>query len=239
MPRFVACELIHKASTLSFATSKTGETTMTPRPKHYWILLALIYAIVFTSSVPGIARGFGKHLKGSINGELYISKDKDFRVVIPVYEPAGGKVRDEFAVMEDAEISQVIFTDDFGSFYRILSIKTQRTMDDLHVFRDIREQKTIYTEWGRTFRVIDVEKEGAEIVVTNIENGGPAETSKPDMITANVIFTANNRIYHLVAGVPVIRQRKFEDLQAIANARLDHLMAKFQTLEPEKSKKKK
>lgn len=212
---------------------------MALRHRYSSILLALICAIVLTNGMPVLARGFGKHLKGSIQGEMYFSKEKDFRVVIPVYEAAGGKVRDESAVVEDADIAQVIFTDDFGSFYRILSIKTQRSMDDLHVFRDIREQKTVYTEWGRTLRVIDVEKEGAEIVVTNIENGGPAETSKPDMITANVIFTANNRIYHLVAGVPVVRQRKFEDLQAIANDRLDHLIAKFQTLEPEKSKKKK
>jgi hypothetical protein len=212
---------------------------MTFRRKHSWILLAIISAIVLTSG-PRNAMAFKKRLQGSVTGGLYISPEKDFRVAIPVQEAAGGGLYDESGKHGDFDGSQVTFVDDFGSFYRVISWKTVRaiSVDGLNVFHDIREQQTINTEWGRALRVIDIEKEGSEIVVTSIKDGGAPQTSKPDRITANAIFNANNRTYLVSAGYPIY-QAKNEAVQEQVKIKLERFLGGFQTLEPPSPKKKK
>jgi hypothetical protein len=208
---------------------------------HRWkfacVLLALLCVAVFTSNVPGIAKVAAENLKGSIQGNLYTSPEKDFQVVIPVSESNGGKARDASTTRGDTTITQVIFTDDFGDFFRILSFKTPVSIDDIHVFHDVREEKIITTKWGRTRHLIDVEKEGSELTVTSIEKGGTTQTVTPDMITANALFATNGHIYHLVAGFPILKGRKLAEVQDIVNTSLDELMTNFKPLETEKTNK--
>jgi hypothetical protein len=237
MPLFAACLGDPDIRMLGFEYSKLERRTMPTKPKALFILLAITCATVLTSRVPAVF-ALKKHLRGSVMGDLYISAEKDFRVVIPVNR-YGGRVRDEREKVGDLDASQVIFTDDFGSFYRIISTKTSRPMDDiLRGFHDIRDQKTTEGEWGRELRVIDIEKEGSEITVTTLEHGNTPQVTRPDMITASAIFTANSRIYHLVAGYPVLGNGKTKMLQELVSTKLDRFLAGFQTLEPEKQRNK-
>jgi hypothetical protein len=191
--------------------------------------LMVIVAAVLGASMPGWAV-FKKHIKGSIKGDVYTSPGKEFRVAVPVDESAGGAVRDEQG--KDVEISQVIFTDDFGSFYRIVCTKTSRSVDEMMgVFHDIRDKKTTEGPYGRELRVIDVEPEGSEMTITTIKPGSSTEVVRPDLITANVLFSMNGRIYHVVAGYMAFRDKGVEREQQMVISRLEQFLAGFQPLE--------
>src|SRR6478672_8983471 len=107
----------------------------------------LIFLIVIAAGVLGVSTprwtfSIKKHIKGSIKGDVYTPPGKEFRVTVPVDESTGGAVRDEQLKEENFEISQVIFTDDFGSFYRIICTKTSRSVDEMTgTFHDIRDKK--------------------------------------------------------------------------------------------------
>jgi hypothetical protein len=184
----------------------------------------------------------GEHLKtqikGSLKNDLYTSVEKDFRVRVPVHDSTGGAVRDESGRRGSNSISQVIFTDDFGAFYRVVSMQTDYKMDDvLNVFRDIRSKEEGEGKWGRELHVINVEKEGAELSVTTIEPGSGPQTKRPDMVTASLIFSANNRIYHLLAGTPVFAQQTVDGATARARSDLAGLVSGFELIEESKSRK--
>lgn len=203
---------------------------MTIKLKVPLVFLMVIVAAVLGASVPGWAVSIKKHIKGSIKGDVYTSPGKEFRVAVPVDESAGGAVRDEQG--KDVEISQVIFTDDFGSFYRIISTKTSRSVDEMMgVFHDIRDKKNTEGPYGRELRVIDVEPEGSEMTITTIKPGSPTEVVKPDLITANVLFSINGRVYHVAAGYMAFRDKGVEREQNMVITRLEQFLAGFQPLE--------
>ncbi|HVG91667.1 MAG TPA: hypothetical protein VNB54_09270, partial [Alphaproteobacteria bacterium] len=154
------------------------------------------------------------------------------RVAVPVDESTGGAARDERAKQGDVEISQVIFTDDFGSFYRIICTKTSQSMDEMMgVFHDIRDKKTTEGPYGRELRVIDIEPEGSEMTITTITPGSPTKVVKPDLITANVLFSTNGRVYHVVAGYMAFRDKGVEHETQMVITRLEKFLAGFQPLE--------
>ena len=196
------------------------------------VFLMLIGAAVLGASMPGWAVSIKKHIKGSIRGDVYTAPGKEFRVAVPVDESAGGAVRDEQGKAGDVELSQVIFTDDFGSFYRVICTKTSRSVDEMMgVFHDIRDQKNTEGPYGREVRVIDVEPEGSEMTITTIQPGKPTEVAKPDLITANVLFSVNGRVYHVVAGYMAFRDKGVEREKQMVITRLEQFLAGFQPLE--------
>jgi hypothetical protein len=200
-----------------------------------WITLSA--AILMTSNAVA-EEHLKKHIRGSLKNDVYTNPGRDFRVHVPVYEATGGAGRDESGKRGDMEVAQVIFTDDFGRFYRIVSMKTTRSMDDvINVFQDVRDKQILQTARGREIRVIDVEKEGAEMTVTTIENGGAPKVQKPDMVTANAVFAANGRVYHLTAGFPVFQNRTVEEVAERMRKDLDELLAGFEVLDGDKRAK--
>lgn len=205
---------------------------MSIRLKVPLVFLMLIGAAVLGASMPGWAVSIKKHIKGSIKGDVYTSPGKEFRVAVPVDESAGGAVRDEQGKAGDVELSQVIFTDDFGSFYRIICTKTSRSVDEMMgTFHDIRDQKNTEGPYGRELRVIDVEPEGSEMTITTIQPGKPTEVVKPDLITANVLLSINGHVYHVVAGYMAFRDKGVEREKQMVITRLEQFLAGFQPLE--------
>jgi len=178
-----------------------------------------------------------KKIHGTLKNDVYTSDHGGFRVHVPVHEGTGGAVRDESGKMGDTEISQVIFTDDFGAYFRIVSLKTSGSMDNImNVFHDVRDKKEIQTARGRELRVINVEKEGAEISVTTIVKGSPPQTTKPDLVTVNAVFTANGRIYHLCAGFPVLGNRTVDEIAESVRGDLESLLQGFEPFDTRASK---
>lgn len=213
------------------------ERTMSVKLKSLVVWMTLSAAVLMTFNAVA-EEHLKKKIQGSLKNDVYTSKTGGFRLHVPVYEATGGAVRDESGKRGDMEISQVIFTDDFGSYFRIVSLKSPRPMDDImNVFHDVRDKKEIQTPRGREFRVLDVEKEGSEISITTFEKDAPPKIQKPDLVTANAVFTANGRIYHLCAGYPVLRNRTVEELAERLNKDLDNLLASFETFDTAKPSK--
>lgn len=220
---------------------------MLSRPK-WGLSLCTLLLVTLDANWLAIAQDAQRQkIKGSIKNDIYTNPGKEYEVHIPVRVGAGRAIREEQAKRPDVEISQVIFTDDFGSFYRIVSI-TPSNKDDLNidkvlnVFHDIRDKQTVETSRGRELRVIDVEKQGSEMTMTTMDKTG-ASMQRPDLVTANAIFVANGRIYHLTAGSPLLEERKFGDVtigrkieDVIKSVRedLEQFLAGFKPLEIKK-----
>jgi hypothetical protein len=215
------------------------------RPRALALSSALIVCAAFalTGGAASIAPPnqeveIAKNLKGSIKGDVYTSPDRDYEIRIPIL-PLGGRVRDQ--VHSTGLISQVIFTDDFGSFFRVVSWRPSDTLTTdgviSQIFHDIRDKKLVQTERGREWQVIDVEKEGAEVSVAIGSNAPP----KLDLVTANAVFSANDRIYQVCGGFPVglhalavgsKKPEKPEELFDQSRKRLDEFLKGFKTLKP-------
>ena len=215
------------------------EPNMTNQTKTFIIALALLVAVAGSE----IATAAGaEHLKGRIQGSVidnvYTNPERDFRVRVPVYEDMGGAARDETAKGSGYLISQVIFTDDFGWFYRVVSItprKEKATIEGaLYTLRDIRDKKEIQTARGRELRVINIEEQGAEVTVTTIKKGSEPKTGKPDLLTANAIFAANGRVYHLVVGFPLYEGSTKEQVTDQVNKKLEDFLVTFEAVKKNK-----
>ncbi len=173
-------------------------------------------------------------IKGVVAEGKYESMDGDYKVVIPGLLKPGARVRDEDV---PGELSQVIFTDDLGSFYRIISLKNDKGDHSyeriLSIYPEARGKQKLETVRGLEVHFIDVEKEGAEIVVKTFkkEKDGKIEWKEksPDLVTVNCIFQANNRFYHVVAGVPLMQAMTEERAITLAKERLEKLLAGLTT----------
>jgi hypothetical protein len=193
----------------------------------------IVCAISFDS--PAQELEIAKGLKGSVKQGVYTSPDRDYGISIPSLW--GGRVRDG-GVDKIGSFwcrSQVIFTDDFGLFYRVVSFGPQPcdtlTPDALverGVFHNIQQKKPVWTSKGRGWRVIDVEKHGAEIIVTD----STGKRSQPDLVTANAVFVADNgRVYHVTVGLPVAFGVTVEQRAEQLPNDLDNFLKGFKPLE--------
>jgi hypothetical protein len=222
---------------MAYPTAAGGTKRMSVTLKTVVAWITLTAAILMTFNAVA-EEHLKKDIRGSLKNDVYTSPGRDFRVHVPVHEATGGAVRDESGKRGDTEIAQVIFTDDFGAFYRIVSMKTTRSMDDvMNVFHDVRKKQILQTVRGREIHVIDVEKEGAEIAVTTIDNGDAPKVQKPDLVTANIIFTANGRIYHLIAGYTLFGNRNVEEASDEVRQDVEVLLAGFEVLDGDKHSK--
>jgi len=69
------------------------------------------------------------------------------------------------------------------------------------------------------------------MTITTIKPGSPTEVVKPDLITANVLFSINGRVYHVAAGYMAFRDKGVEREQKMVITRLEQFLAGFQPLE--------
>ncbi len=193
---------------------------------------SLIVGIILTLSVASVA-GIKKHIKGTIKDNVYTSAEKDFRIRIPLFidESVGGAARDKTDKTPEFVSSQVVFTNDFGKFYRVISFnpKGEPNIDNvLQTFSGIQDKQTVQTSRGREWRVIDLAIKGSAITETEFTPSG--NTAKVlDLLTANAVFTANGRIYVITAGDVSSRKPDAKELDE-ARKELEGFLAGFETI---------
>jgi hypothetical protein len=194
-------------------------------------LALALHVLAGTGRMNLVGQQLKQRTKGTISDGVYTNPEKDFRVRVPVHEVWGGAVRDESVKDEDVSVSEVVFTDDLGSFYRVVSLtglqrRKINVYTPLYTLHDIREKHELQTRRGLELRIINVEKSGAEIIVMS-----SGKSERPDLVTANAIFSANEQVYHLVAGFPVYAGSTVAQITARAQKALDTFMTGFETLE--------
>ena len=168
---------------------------------------------LFGAVPPFVSEATGQiaqHTKGSISKNIYSSPDGDYRVAIPNAKVPGASARDEGS----NEGWQVIFTDDFGGFYRLLSLKNPKGelsaegVLRMENYAKVFDKEVLQTPRGREIRFVDIEKNGAEMTVKSsrtLPDGSIQwDSITPDLVTANAVFEANGRLYHLIAGVTML-----------------------------------
>jgi hypothetical protein len=127
----------------------------------------------------------------------------------------------------------VIWTDLLGAFYRVFVLNNSRGEFDINVaikiFKGIRERETITTRRGKELRIVDVEKEGAELTITKMwpDKKGSAkwEQRKPDLLTANAAFASNQMIVCVTAGLPILDADKINVQVGEVKERLDKFLS--------------
>lgn len=192
----------------------------------------LIVGIILTLSVASVA-GIKKHIKGTIKDNVYTSAEKDFRIRIPLFidESVGGAARDKTDKTPEFVSSQVVFTNDFGKFYRVISFnpKGEPNIDNvLQTFSGIQDKQTVQTSRGREWRVIDLAIKGSAITETEFTPSGNT-TRVLDLLTANAVFAANGRIYVVTAGNVSFQKPDADDLDKVRKE-LDEFLAGFETI---------
>lgn len=174
----------------------------------------LLGVLCFFGAVPQFvseATGqIAQRTKGKISKNVYSSPDGDYRVAIPNAKVPGASARDEGS----NEGWQVIFTDDFGGFYRLLSLKNPKGelsaegVLRMENYAKVFDKEVVQTSRGREIRFVDIEKNGAEMTVKSsrtLPDGSIQwESITPDLVTANAVFEAHGRLYHLIAGVTML-----------------------------------
>lgn len=168
-------------------------------------------------------------IKGTVRKGKYISREGDYEVVIPSLLKPGARVRDE----GDSTGHQVIFTDDLGAFFRIISLNNDKGEFSpekiLAAFPGARDKQISETTRGREMRFVDTEKEGAEVVIQTLKPGKDgkmeSEVRRPNLITANSVFQVNKRIYHVVAGVTIMFEQTEETASKQAKEELKEFLA--------------
>lgn len=186
-----------------------------------------------------VAQKSDKPLLGNLAKGKYSFPGDKIRVKAPLLLEPGAKIRDE----KSNSVIQVVFTDDLGTFYRVIVLDNSggefKLEDVLSTFDGLREKQMIETSRGQEIRAIDLEKEGAEITVTTMtkDEAGKSKTEKktPDLLTANAAFVKSTSIIHVVAGMPVFDPAKVETLTATVKERLDKFLAGLE-LADEKAK---
>jgi hypothetical protein len=193
---------------------------------------SLIAGIILALSITSVA-GIKKHVKGTIKDNVYTSPEKDFRIRIPLLidESVGGAARDKTDKTPEFVASQVVFTNDFGKFYRVISLnpKGEPNIDNvLQTFSGIQDKQTVQTSRGREWRVIDLAIKGSAITETEFTPSGNT-TRVLDLLTANAVFTANGRIYVITAGDVSFRKPDAKELDEVRKE-LDDFLAGFEAI---------
>lgn len=198
-------------------------------------LAILIVGVILALSVACLA-GIKKHIKGTIKDNVYTSAEKDFRIRIPMLidESVGGAARDRTDKTPGFVASQVVFTNDFGKFYRVISFnpKGEPNIDNvLQSFSGIQDKQTVQTSRGREWRVIALAPKASGIREMEWTPSGGGTTRVLDLLTANAIFAANGRVYIVTAGSAFSRKPDAEDLDKFCKD-LDTFLAGFETINP-------
>src|SRR5436853_7863901 len=96
-----------------------------------------------------------KKLLGKLSNGEYSFPGGKLKIKLPPLVEPGAKIRDEKA----EDVTQVILTDDFGAFYRVVVLDNSRGEYDvdavLNVFKGVREKEMITTTRGKELRVVE------------------------------------------------------------------------------------
>src|SRR5262245_10769105 len=114
----------------------------------------LIIGTVASAASGSVGQKLEQDIKGKVKDSVYTSIHKEYTVRVPQLVYPGALVRDE----SGDEGSQVIFTDDFGAFYRVVLLEKSvlgiELDDSLIVFKHVREKEAQQTVRGREWRLI-------------------------------------------------------------------------------------
>ena len=196
-------------------------------------LSCLVVIVTLVSAAQGsVVQKLEQDIRGKVKNSVYTSIHKEYTVRVPELAYPGALVRDE----SGDEGSQVIFTDDFGAFYRVVLLEKSvlgiELDDSLVVFKHVREKEALQTARGREWRLIDIEPEGAELSIKTLQPDGSWKERRPDLVVAASAFEHDGRLYHVVAGVAVLNT-KVPIAQSVevaikqAKERLDAFLAGF------------
>lgn len=195
-------------------------------------VVVLIVSTVLTLSMVGLA-GIQKHLKGKINDNVYTSPEKDFRIHLPrvIDESAGGTAIDQSEKGSNYISTQVIFTNDLGTFYRVGSftfVGAANIDNVLKMFSGIQDKQSVQTPRGREWRVIDLAAKGSGIRERQFTFAG-GSVRILDLLTANAIFVLNGRVYLISAGYAAPRNPDAKELEKLRKE-LDTFRAGFEAV---------
>jgi hypothetical protein len=179
------------------------------------------------NKVPDIA--IKKEIRGTFNHDAYTSSLKDYHVQAPRPFRPGITVRDE----SEKVASEVIFSDDFGGFYRVVSFNAESGItleSSLRALKEPLEQKEVQTARGKEFRIINVERNGAEVSIKMEHKPADSKAGTPDLVTANAAFMANGRVYHVIAGAVNFDESGMQAAKELAQRRLERFLSGFEPL---------
>ena len=194
------------------------------------ILSSVVLVVSLASSgQSSVVQKLGQDIKGKVKDGVYTSVNRDYSVHVPELVYPGAFVRDEGG----DGVSQVIFTDDFGAFYRIVMLDKAELgigLDDsLVVFKHLREKEVVQTARGKEWRLIDVEPEGAELSIKTLQPDASWKERRPDLVIAAAVFEHSGHVYHVIAGTSVLGLKPFvqteESATTISKQRLDTFLA--------------
>ena len=171
-----------------------------------------------------------RNIRGAYSKDIYISFLKDYRVHAPWPFRLGMEISDE----GDRDVAQVLFTDSLGGFYRVVSISSDngRTLEgSLQALKEPIEQHEIQGARGKEFRVINVERNNAEASIKIAGAAPDSKAGRPDLVTANAVFAANGRIYHVVAGAVSFDNSGTQAAGQIAQRRLENFLSGFEAVQ--------
>jgi hypothetical protein len=194
--------------------------------------VVLIFSMVLPLRMASLA-GIKKHLKGKINDNVYTSPERDFRVLLPrvIDESDGGAASDQSEKGSDYVSTQVIFTNDLGTFFRVGSFTFTGPADIdkiLKMFGGIQDKQSVQTPSGREWRVIDLATKGSGIRMREFTPlGGSVRIL--DLLTANAIFALNGRVYLISAGHAASRNPDAKELEELRKE-LDTFRAGFEAI---------
>jgi hypothetical protein len=173
-----------------------------------------------------------KEIQGTLDHDevLYTSSFKDFQVRAPKPFRQGMAVRDQGT----SDAHEVIFSDAFGSVYRVssLSMANELTLEmSLRILEDPIQQHEIQSTRGREFRIVNVKRRGAEACLNVAAALETSKTVVPDLVIANAVFIANARIYHVSVGTVSFDDSGTQAASEVARTRLEKFLAGFKALE--------
>ncbi len=136
-------------------------------------------------------------------GSSYASPGGDYTVKVPSLVKPGARIQEGTDPMNQ----YVLFADDFGKLYRILSrdnqtgeVTFEQLESGLRIGGPIREKEVVTTIRGQEIRLLSLMEEGSPLVSQSTVDGKTVE-KELDLVEAVSIFLHGNRVYTVSAGV--------------------------------------
>ncbi len=136
-------------------------------------------------------------------GSSYASPGGDYTVKVPSLVKPGARIQEG----TDPLNQYVLFADDFGKLYRILSrdnqtgeVTFEQLESGLRIAGPIREKEVVTTIRGQEIRLLSLMEEASPLVSQSTVDGKTVE-KELDLVEAVSIFLHGNRVYTVSAGV--------------------------------------
>ncbi len=164
-------------------------------------------------------------------GSSYASPGGEYTVTVPYLVKPGARIQEG----TDPPNQFVVFADDFGTQYRILSRDNQTgevTFEQLESglrigetpFGPIREKEVVTTSRGQEIRLLSLTEDGSPLVSRSKVDGKTVERAL-DLIEAVSIFIHGDRVYTVSAGVTPLFGQSEAAASAKANENLETFLA--------------